>query len=77
MNKGQLHPAWLTRLEREAAERLDGKMLGFSGGEYACPWLRWYLRHKIFIREEVDRFLPGKAGDIRFEDKPRKNRGAT
>jgi len=39
-----VHPAWLDRLEREAAERLDGRMLSFSGGEYACPWLRWYLR---------------------------------
>lgn len=42
-----IYPDWLMRLEGEAVGRLNGHRHGFTGGEFACPWLRWYfLRHR-------------------------------
>ena len=34
-----------------------------------------HLRHKIYSREEVARFLSGIGGEIRPDDRPRKRRG--
>ena len=34
-----------------------------------------YLRHKLYSREEVARFLSGIGGEIRPDERPRKRRG--